>query len=84
MTKSKALILYQSLDKEMLLPPVSELLNLYLKENRSQKQIAEQLNKPLAATRAQIAKALFELRKASNDPEYMKANQILYSNKTNS
>lgn len=57
-----------------------DLLNMYFVQNMKKQQIAREMNLPVQSVKHIIARALFELRKASNDPEYLKAKQILYGN----
>lgn len=52
----------------------------YLVELRSEREVAEILNVPVSTAKQKIARAIFELRKLSNDPEYIKARKILYGN----
>jgi hypothetical protein len=61
-----------------------EILDCYLLKNFTQKQVAIHFKQPISTTKSQIAKALLELRKASNDPEYLKGKEILYGVTTHS
>jgi DNA-directed RNA polymerase specialized sigma24 family protein len=54
-----------------------ELLSLYLEQHLSQDAIAEKFSTTAAQVKKRIAKALLELRKVSNDPNYLKAMEIL-------
>lgn len=53
------------------------IIRQYLLENKSQQEIAKELSSTIAKTRSRISKALLELRKVSNDPDYIKAMKIL-------
>lgn len=53
---------------------------MYLIDGKPQKEIAVLLNIPIAIIKQRISRALYEIRKLSNDPEYIKAKKILYEN----
>lgn len=55
-----------------------DILEMYLVHNLSQQEISKRLNLSRSQTKQNIAKAIFNLRKLSNDPEYIKARKILY------
>jgi DNA-directed RNA polymerase specialized sigma subunit len=80
MKKEEARNIYLSLNQSELSEDISEVLNLYLLQNKSFKESATILNLSVSATKQKIAKALFTMRKITNDPEYLKARKILYGN----
>lgn len=69
---------YQNLDKNLLCQESLSILELYLVEDSSLEQIIKQFNYSQSEVRHKIAKAIYELKKLSNDPEYVKARAILY------
>ena len=57
----------------------SNLLRLYFIEKKSIKDISSELSISVAKTKQKIAKAILEVRRISNDPDYLKAIEILQS-----
>jgi DNA-directed RNA polymerase specialized sigma subunit len=68
--------LYENVDKSLLKDKSLFMLKLYFEDNLTQKAIAERLNQSLYKTSNEISKAIFELKKTSNDPEYLKMRAI--------
>lgn len=58
--------------------PYKEVLSLYLKEKLTQREIAQQKGITIPKVRELISKGMYMLRKEAQDPEYLKALQILY------
>jgi DNA-directed RNA polymerase specialized sigma24 family protein len=66
------------LHKKDLQNSYAELLELYFEQNLSYKDLSIQLNVSIASTKQLVAKALLELRRVSNDSDYLKAMEILH------
>ena len=80
MNKKLAKDLLSKIDDSLLSQESSQLLFLYLKENYPQKKIAEAMHIPISSAKQKIGKAMLELRKASQDKQYIIARKILYGN----
>ena len=80
MNKKLAKDLLSKIDDSLLSQESSQLLFLYLKENYPQKKIAEAMHIPISSAKQKIGKAMLELRKVSQDKQYIIARKILYGN----
>ena len=81
MKKSVMRSIYQRANKNLLQDQQLSILKMYFDDERSIKDIGQLLNLSIPVTRNLLAKALYECRKSSNDPEYLKALNILYGSK---
>lgn len=80
MNKKLAKDLLSKIDDSLLSQESSQLLFLYLKENYPQRKIAEVMHIPISCAKQKIGKAMLELRKVSQDKQYIIARKILYGN----
>jgi DNA-directed RNA polymerase specialized sigma24 family protein len=78
MEKKVLAISFESCAKELFSSEQVEILQLYLIEDLSYREIAKVLRIKEAQVTQRIARALYELKKVSNDPEFVKARKILY------
>jgi hypothetical protein len=78
MVKSKALRLLQQIDKCHLKEENLLVLELYLEECLSKKEIAIRLKQPVNSINKQLSQAMLELGIISEDPQFIKAKEILY------
>jgi DNA-directed RNA polymerase specialized sigma24 family protein len=66
--------------KDDLSNDAKEVLSLYLEQALSQQDLVERLSTPRFQVKKKIAKAFLELRKVSDDRDYLKAMEILRNN----